>query len=350
MIAYSIAETKNKKGEEIKLLKSHNYNYSFNRTNGVFIRFGATLNDDPQYSAIGPEILDIELSSICSRACNWCYKSNTAKGKNMSYSTFVELFKKFPDTLTQAAFGIGDISANPDLFKIMQFCRDNKIIPNITINGDNLTDEYADNLARLCGAVAVSNYGFETCFNAVQKLTDRNMKQVNIHALLCEETYDKCFELMKLSKEDKRLEKLNAIVFLWLKPKGKRNKLHQLTSLDKYKKLVDYAFTNNVRIGFDSCGCNMFLRAIKDRIDYKSLEKMAEPCESCLFSGYINVDGMFFPCSFCENEINWEKGIDVLKTRHFLANIWRGKKTNEFRNKLLNNNRNCILFKIGSNE
>lgn len=344
---YKVIETQNKKGEDIKILNSKDYNYSFNRQNGVFIRFGKTLQEDPKQSPFGPEILDIEISTVCSRACAWCYKSNTAVGKNMSLETFKIMFDKFPKTLTQIAFGIGDISANKELFDIMAHCVFNKIVPNITINGEGLTDEYADKLAHYCGAVAVSYYNDDLCFNAVQKLTSLGMKQINIHALMCEETYDNCFELMKKAKTDERLKNLNAIVFLWLKPKGKRNQFNRLTSLEKYKKLVNYALDNNQRIGFDSCSANSFLKAIRDRrfSERQKLAQMVEPCESTLFSYYINVDGIGYPCSFCEG-LEEFKGIDVVKSKDFVREVWNAPETRKFMEKNLQNCRNCTAFNL----
>lgn len=236
---------------------------------------------------------------------------------------------------------------NPDLFFIMQHCRENKIVPNITINGDNLTDEIADNLAKYCGAVAVSCYDFDICFNAVKKLTDLGMTQVNIHMLLAEETYDKCFELMQKSKTDERLVNLNAIVFLWLKPKGVRNDFNKLTSLEKYKKLVDYALDKQLKIGFDSCSANSFLKAIKDRPrkERKMLETMVEPCESTLFSYYIDVNGVGYPCSFCAGESAY-KGVDILKSNDFLNEVWFAEETQKFRVENLANCRDCVAFDL----
>jgi len=51
------------------------------------------------------------------------------------------------------------------------------VVPNITVNGvrlDNLFEEksYAQHIAELCGAVAISHYGDDLCFNAVKKFTD----------------------------------------------------------------------------------------------------------------------------------------------------------------------------------
>jgi len=332
----------------IKVYRKPDYKYLFNMDNGMFLRWGKTKADNPEYSKYGPEILDIEISTICSNGCSFCYKTNTSKGKNMSLDDFKKLFKKFPDTLTQIAFGIGDIDANKDLWDIMRYCRENNIIPNITINGNRMKASDYNQLHTLCGAVAVSLYDYDTCYNAVKELTGRGMKQVNIHALLSEETYDKCFQVMRDSQIDDRLDKLNAIVFLWLKPKGKRNKFHQLKSMKKFKELIDYAFNNHISIGFDSCSSSNFLNAIKDRKDYKKIEEMVEPCESTLFSYYINVDGIGFPCSFSEDIY---KGIDIKKAKDFLRDVWFGKESKIFRKNAIgskdsNKCRNCTLYNL----
>ena len=343
MQAYKIEERQNKKGDRIKFLKSPNYNYSFNKNNGMFIRFGTTLNEDPDYSPYGPEIIDMEISTICSKACSWCYKSNTAIGKNMLFPEFEAIFKKLPDTVTQIAFGIGDITGNPDLFKIMQHCRDRGIIPNVTINGDNLTDELAKKLVDVCGAIAVSHYNDDACFNAVKKLSDLGMKQVNIHKLLAHETLSSCHELIEKSTSDDRLKGLNAIVFLWLKPKGERNLLHQVKSMEDYKNLIDHAFNKNIRFGMDSCSACFFLKAIKDRKDFKSLKKMVEPCESTMFSYYINVDGFGLPCSFCENKY---QGIDIKKIKNFLKEVWFHIDTSSFRNLNYRSHGKCVAYQL----
>ena len=144
--------------EEIRKVRSPGYNYNFSTKTGYFERWGKTKQDDPDYSPNGPEIIDCEISTICNQGCKFCYKGNTSKGENMSLETFKKLFSKFPKDFlpTQIAFGIGSIDSNPDTFPIMQYCRDNGVIPNITINGSGMTPELYDKLVAVCGAVAIS--------------------------------------------------------------------------------------------------------------------------------------------------------------------------------------------------
>jgi sulfatase maturation enzyme AslB (radical SAM superfamily) len=87
------------------------YNYKFDKITGEFRRWGKTIDDDPEYSPAGPEILDIEISSgKCSGNCKFCYKGNSVNqdAVNMTFETFKKIIDKLPKTLTQVAFGICD--------------------------------------------------------------------------------------------------------------------------------------------------------------------------------------------------------------------------------------------------
>ena len=195
-----------------KKVQSKDYNYIFNKETGFFARWGKTKEDDPQM-APSPEILDIEITTKCDgvggKLCPFCYKSNTPNGKNMSFETFKKMIDKFPiymqrtciaedngkttkrfvfsmpaeineendkkmeaeieakglrivgyvqkpvHFLNQVAFGADSkAKSNPDLWKMMDYCRTNGIIPNITVA--EINDETADKLVEKCGAVAVS--------------------------------------------------------------------------------------------------------------------------------------------------------------------------------------------------
>jgi hypothetical protein len=258
----------------IKVMKSKNYNWVFNTENGNFARWGKTKDDDPTYSPIGPEILDIEISTIChgpGKPCSWCYKSNTAIGKNMSFETFKSIFNSItkpdsaPNNLTQIAFGIGDIDSNPDLYEMFAYSRGNGVIPNVTINGWRMNDYHFNMLARLCGAVAVSHYDDKTCFNAVEELTSRGKTQINIHKLLAKETLHSCHRLIESAASDPRLSKLNAIVFLLMKPKGNRNKLTSIKNLRDYEQLFLHAKNRGIQFGMDSCSGPNLLKATEGK-------------------------------------------------------------------------------------
>lgn len=341
--------------KNVKTLTSKSYNYRFNIDTGYFERWGETLESDGDLNQGLPEIADIEISTICSAGCKFCYKSNTSNGDNMSYETFVKLFEKLPISITQIAFGIGDLpihgeGGNPDLWKIFNHCRENYIVPNVTINGFRMCDETADLLSKYCGAVAVSLYDKESTYNTIKMLTDRGMKQINIHYFLSDETYDRAFELFNDVKNDSRLSKLNAIVFLSLKTKG-RAKVNNYTplSIDKFKNLMLTAMEKNIGIGFDSCSAQKALESVKGLPNSDKLEQMIEPCESTLYSMYINTHGEFFPCSFSEGDGEWEKGLNVLECNNFLNDIWWNEKTMKFKQNVIKCReckKSCSIFEV----
>lgn len=335
--------------KKIKRVVSPNYNYHFNGVTGEFARWGATFEDNPKSGAL--EIFDLEVSEVCSGIpsigsdvavpCSFCYKTNTRVGRLMSFDTFKTIFNKLPQTLTQIAFGIGDIGAHgdyndSDLVRMFQYCRNNDwnpgVVPNLTINGWGLTDEWADTLVANCGAIAVSRYANkDVCYDAVKKLTDRGLTQTNIHMVVSEESMDACYDLVNDSMNDPRLAKLNAIVFLTLKPKGKRNKWNTVLDINKYRDLINYAMDNGVRVGMDSCGAKKFLVAMKDHKNFDQFCQLVESCESTLFSGYANVLGHFYPCSFTEEEPGWETGIDLTQIEDFNRDVWQDKRVVAFR-------------------
>jgi hypothetical protein len=330
-------------------LRSKDYNFIFDRKSGFFARWGKTQEDDPQYSPFGPEIADIEIATSCKGVgvvCDFCYKKNNPNGEYMTLETFKKLFAKLPATITQIAFGIGDIDSNPDMWKIFKFCRDNKVIPNVTVNGAGITDEIADHLAGVCGAVAVSVYDEELSFNTIKKLTDRGMDQINIHFLIANETFEKARSLIYDRKNDPRLEKMNAIVFLSLKKKGRAKNRYTQLPQEKFNQLVRFALSENVAIGFDSCGAVKFLNAVGNDSEY---EQYIEPCESTLFSSYWNVKGEFFPCSFMEGETDWKDGIKLDEVEDFSNDLWNSERVIEFRNRVIKCReckQSCVHYEI----
>ena len=333
---------------QIKILQSKKYNFIFDKKDGFFARWGETKEDDGDLELGLPEIADIEISTVCNGVggiCKFCYKSNRPVGENMTIDTFSKVLDKLPPSVTQVALGIGNIDGNPDLWNIMEYCHSKGVIPNITINGGRMNKELFDKLASLVGACAVSKYDKDTTYNAVKELTDRGLKQTNIHFMLSEETFDDALQTLKDIKEDERLKNLNAIVFLSLKTKGCAKDGFVQLSQDKFKLLVDTALENKISIGFDSCGSDKFLKSIEGSDKFDEMETMVEKCEATIYSSYISVKGDYFPCSFCEGD-DWKTGLSVLECNDFLKDIWFNKKTKDFQNKLLGCNRNCPIYKI----
>ena len=325
-----------------KVLIGTDYNYIFIKENGFFQRWGTTIDDDPLYSPIGPEILDIEVSvNGCPNACSFCYKSNTnEEPTNMDLDTFKSIINKIPKTLTQVAFGITGIQTNPDFIPMMEYCREIGIVPNFTLSGIDLTDEIAERVSSISGALAVSAYEKDknVCYDTVQKFTSLGMDQVNIHLMVSQETLKFVYEVLDDRMNDERLKVMNAIVFLGVKPKGRAADGYHSLSKGQYAELVQFCLDKGFNFGFDSCSAPKFESAIKsmelpDSIRSRMIEA-SESCESSLFSSYINVHGEYWHCSFTEEEPN-QTFIDVIQSEDFLSDVWYSDSVIKFRDKLL---------------
>ena len=344
----------------MKVVRSRGYNYNFDPRNGMFMRWGETYDDDPTISPFGSEIADIEISTICHGIteskgirvpCRFCYKSNRPKGEHMPLEAFKEVFHTLQSGknnagLTQIAFGIGDLDpengGNPDMFHIFDYTRENGVIPNVTINGDGLTEELAKRYANTCGAVAVSRYSpKDICYDAVELLVNSGLVQTNIHQLVAEETYEDILELYDDMENDKRLKGLRAIVLLSLKQKGRGTHFNRISD-DKFQHLVDTALERGLSIGFDSCTANKFLNAVKDYENYENFEEMAEPCESGLFSSYVNVHGVFSPCSFVNDRIE----ANLIQVEDFMEEVWFSESMEEWREDLNSSCRSCPVYEV----
>lgn len=328
----------------IRTYSSKFYNWSFDTSNGTFMRWGKTKEDNPIYSDIGPEILDLEISTIChgpsGKPCSFCYKNNTPNGTYMSFDTFKLILDKMPSNLMQIAFGIGDIDSNPDLERILQYTRSKNIVPNITINGYRLSESDIRLLVNNCGSIAVSRYNDNDCFDAVYRLTEAGAKQVNIHQVFHDSTVSDCLHLIGQLKLDRRLTKLNAVLFLMLKPTGRARDIIPTKTINQFKLLLDKALDVGTPIGFDSCSAPLVLECTKYHLRANDIHKMIEPCEAFLFSSYANVKGEFFPCSFYENELK-NKGLKVIMDTNFIKDIWYNETMNNWRVRLLNSSSNC---------
>ena len=342
--------------EHKKYCRSKDYNFLFDKDTGYFARWGRTYADNPRYSPVGPEILDLEISiNGCPNECKFCYKANSNRpATNMSFADFKNIVDKMPPTLTQIAFGITGVQTNPDFVRMLKYCREKGIVPNFTLSGIDLTDDLADEIAKHVGAVAVSAYqsNKEVCYDTVKKFVDRGVAQTNIHVMVSQETLPFVYEVLNDVQNSPKLSKLNAVVFLGVKPKGRARTGFKPLGIASFKELVAYSLNHNVHIGFDSCSAPKFdatVRELKMPEVWKSrMLGLSESCESALFSAYINVHGEMWYCSFSEHEPNVAP-VNVLDANDFIKDVWYASQTVGFRNRVLasadkHGCRRCVTF------
>jgi len=347
----------------LKSLRSKQFNYDFDLETGVLDTWGKTIDEDPDICEAGPLIADVEITTRCGgvngKPCAYCYKDNREIGDNMSFGTFKKVIEQidYNGQLTQVALGLGARGEeNPDIWKMCEWLRNRHIIPNGTVAQP--TDRACEKIGEYFGGVAVSYHGdFEVLLDSVEKLVNASrrhatLKQVNIHYVLCEETYNDLIKLFALALTDDRLEGLNAIVLLALKKCG-RAKTGPFTrlSFQKFKTAIGTALQNGIGLGFDSCSANSFIRAARELYPPERAEefvKLAEPCEASLMSAYVGVDATYHPCSFCQGSArySWE-GWKMLGPVSF-KKLWEGysETMNSFRNNLLDKRRSCPVYDV----
>ena len=317
--------------DKYRLVQQDHCNCLFDKRTGYQMRWGETREENPDWSPAGPELLDIELSTICQQGCRWCYKDNGPKGDNMSLAVFDTLLRKLPKTVNQIAFGIGELDANPDLFKILEATRESGVVPNITINDQFHNPKLLQQLTSLCGAIAVSLYSPSRAYSLVKYLTGLRGSQVNLHILASKQTSQACLDAVRDWKHSPKLADLNALVFLSLKRKGRGFDLVPVET-SFWMSLITLAKEFGTPIGFDSCSSGAVSKLLPEYEEY------IEPCESGLFSLYVNVKGEAFPCSFLEGV---EAPLD-LKVLSF-EDVWNSDPLSLFRRRLLQNGRGCPL-------
>lgn len=293
----------------------HSYNHLFNKMNGNMVRFGKSLDskDDPKWCAIGPELLDLEVSKngcpqIGGSNCKYCYKNNTnAVPTNMTFLDFKSIFAKLPKTVVQVPFGITGVKTNPDLGEMMRYVRnDFGAIPTVTISGKDLDTDSAKMIVETCGACAVSCYEAdrELCYQTVRDLHAQNDRfHVNMHVVLGDATFGHCMKVL----EDIRDGVVTgfgkggggSVVFLTLKPKGRASELDCSLSSKNVVQIVKFCKEHHIKFGFDSCNARNLMPILKEN-GFSRAEVFCEPCESSRFSAYVNVDQEYHHCSFAE--------------------------------------------------
>ncbi len=273
-----------------------------------------------------------------------------AKTAHMTLDAMKAILDKMPKSLTQIAYGICSIDSHPQLWHIFAETRRRGIVPNVTIMPVGVTPDIAARLAALCGAVAVSVNpdNKQYAYNTVKLLSqDFDMKQINFHIVLSEDSVPFVKQVVDDIQIDSRLSNLNALVMLSFKDKANTNCMQPIT-MDSYKEVIKYCEEAGIAFGFDSCSAHSYMRAIKHKNNYDDLCKCVEPCESLLGSIYINVFGEIFCCSFCEGVEEWKDGIPIANYSS-IEEIWQSPRANAWRDKLMKNKRECPFYKIGVN-
>lgn len=105
-----------------------------------------TKMDEIPNSLSGPETLHIALTNTCDQICHGCFYSKKENSTEVFLST--QLFEKILNEshrtkVFQFAYGGGEPLLHPDILTFVKKSGEKNIVPNITTNGNLLTEDFA---------------------------------------------------------------------------------------------------------------------------------------------------------------------------------------------------------------
>lgn len=318
--------------------KKYNFWELFNEQNGTLIRSNVYGSKENPFMRSFPELIDVGImgkcvfggKGVCEAAGVDCYqKGAESKKDNMrlvDYKTIVE--EANGKTFQIALGGAGDPNKHSNFGDILRITRENKIVPNLTTSGINMTDEEIGLMKKYCGAVAVSYYsrllnGRETneqTVSAISKL--RDIVPTNIHYIISKDSIEEAIYRMD---NDIWVEGINAIIFLLYKPVGFGKAEKTNISREHMDTFMKSALEKNhpYRVGFDTC----FTPIILDYDEYFEIESI-DSCEAARFSMYIDSEMFAYPCSFDNQKGKYKISLKQAS----IQEVWNSTIFNQFRN------------------
>jgi len=294
-----------------KYFKNDDYEIFFNMKSGFELMRGIDKKDDPFQLEL-PSLIDVGIMGHCKNKCPFCYQGNDYE-PHMTLENFKRIIDETKHHVNQVALGgRGDPNLHPNFREIIEYARSNGVVPNYTTSGFGLTDDQIET-SKMCGAVAVSNYKTAEMYSALNRFFDAGIK-TNIHFLLTKNTF---FDAAKILNGDNpwvshvpkvkpfELKKLNAVVFLLFKQKGRGEKLDWLPNEDQlrvFAKAIENSASKDldIKIGMDSCLINHVVKHVDLPV---SISMAVDTCEGARMSMYITPGMEATPCSFADKDM-----------------------------------------------
>ncbi len=347
------------KGSFDKHFENDEYEMHFNRKTGLEVVKGKE-GIDPFKTEL-PLLIDVGIMGSCLNSCTFCYQGSIDE-PHMTLDNFKSIIDQVKHHVNQVALGgRGDPNLHPQFKEIIEYARNNGVVPNYTTSGANLSHDQVE-ISKMCGAVAVSDYSLPCTYEALERLMDAKIK-TNIHLIFSRYNFDTAMKIVygynpwkkyildgkkknnKFSSNRKLvadsrvdIDRLNAVVFLLFKPQGggtdRRDLIPTRTQIESFARMA-FQPKAKFKIGMDSCLINHVL-------DYSfpsELQRMAiDTCESSRMSVYISPSMQLIPCSFADHP---EWGVQITDKQD-IEYIWnRSTKFKQFRKRLKKNPCSC---------
>lgn len=261
----------------------------------------------------------------------------------MNYMLRCEIIKQCKGRVFQIALGgAGDPNKHEFFADILRITSENRIVPNYTTSGYNLTDREIELTKEYCGAVAVSYYSKlsedknednPSTIEAIERFVEAGCT-TNVHYVLSKKNI---LEAIYRVKNGVFPKGINAVVFLLYKPIGLASKEHAIDyGNPDYLELLRLVTVtgNNWNYGFDTCQ-SPALYKFASNVATESIEF----CEAARFSMYINSRCVAFPCSFgIENN-----AFSVDLKQYTLQEAWDSECFSMFRKQQTEMCANCTI-------
>ena len=310
-----------------KYFSNDAYEVYFDSEKGIEVVRGCNGNLDPFFTEL-PLMCDVGVMGHCENKCKFCYQGHVSED-NMTLEDFKTIIDQVKHHTNQVALGgRGDPNLHENFKEIVEYAKANGVVPNYTTSGIGLTDDQVE-ISKLCGAVAVSDYGSDFTYSAIDKFIKAGIK-TNIHIVLSKATMEKTVNILYgynpwkkyfKSESSVNIEKLNAIVFLLFKPQGEGAKQYGMTlsalDIQTISELILKSKTK-FKVGMDSCLVNHVVR--NSRLSSKQMLTL-DTCEGARMSAYISPSMKMMPCSFASKEA----GVQIDKN-HTIEDIWKESK------------------------
>lgn len=318
----------------------------FNPDTGFYVRSGV-IDENGKDTGVDPfmrsfpALIDVGVmghcvhgaSGLCIKSGVQCYQNGLkTKVPNMTLENFKRIVDECKGKTFQLALGgRGDVDQHENFAEILQYCRENGIIPNFTSSGLGFTDEIVQLCKKYCGAVAISWYRQHHTYHAIQMLLEAGVK-TNIHYVLGNNSID---EVIKRLKNNDFPKGISSVIFLLHKNVGLGTQENVLSiSNPKVHEFFEVIDTGkfDFQIGFDSCTIPGLINCTSN-INPDSFDT----CEGGRYSCYITSDMKMLPCSFDNQELKWAYDI----SNDTIMNAWNSEQFNDFRNHFKHSCKGC---------
>lgn len=116
--------------------KNGNYDVALNLDDGTMIRWTEANELRPEF----PDSMDVKITNRCDRGCPWCHERSTRTGQHANADSLEKFIVGLPQ-YTQLALGGGNVLDYPWLTELLHICKENNLIPSITVNQTHFMDD-----------------------------------------------------------------------------------------------------------------------------------------------------------------------------------------------------------------